>query len=93
MTHVDSKPIIVIKFGVMVHEQHSDQFTEDWDVRAEKLRDGGGEPVGTEQLVNAEQVTGSIKFVVEVRSKLEKIIIGVRDLRHRAKCHEQRHTR
>ena len=58
---------------------------------AEERRDATGEPVGTEQLMDAKQVASIRKLCVEERNELENVSLRVRDLRHRTKSDEQGH--
>ena len=53
VAHVHSEPVIVIELGVLVHEQLSDDLAELGNVSAKERRDATGEPVGTEQLMDA----------------------------------------
>ena len=48
VAHIDSEPVIVVKFRVLIHEQLGDKLAEGGDIRAEKLGDATCEPVGAE---------------------------------------------
>ena len=84
VTHVDSEPIVVVQVRVCVHEKLRNQLTEDGNVGAEELGDCRGEPVGTEEFVNAEQAASVCKLVIEIDRELGKLGLRVRDFSNRA---------
>ena len=91
VAHIDGKAVIVVELWVLVDEKLSNEFAEFGDVRAEELGDAAGEPVSSEELMDAEHRACIRKFGVEVRREFEDTSLGVGDLGNGAEGDEQRH--
>ena len=54
VAHVDSEAVIVIELWMLVDEELGDQLAECGNIGAEERTDTRSEPVGAEELVDAE---------------------------------------